>query len=195
MAASKLRGERDGMMEKRRGAAVKRRQQGFSLLEMIMATAVLIIGLVGVAQLIPASLLLNSGNRVSSAALVMAQQEMDQLVNQPLNLPVPQQFTDSHGFPCMLGDPTQPSNTFVGSPILMANNLPLIDFSQDQVDGYSFNYVDLNDPSGTTWDVRWAVITTNPTGTVIGKRFIVGARQIGGANFVLPVTLDTMVAK
>lgn len=162
-----------------------------------MATAVLIIGLVGVAQLIPASLLLNSGNRVSSAALVMAQQEMDQLVNQPLNLPVPQQFTDSHGFPCMLGDPTQPSNTFVGSPILMANNLPLIDFSQDQVDGYSFNYVDLNDPSGATWDVRWAVITTtNGAGeAVTAKRFIVGARQVGGANFVLPVTLDTMVAK
>jgi prepilin-type N-terminal cleavage/methylation domain-containing protein len=194
VAAGKLRGERDGMMEMRRSSAVRRRQQGFSLLEMIMATVVLIIGLVGVAQLIPASLLLNSGNRVSSAALVMAQQEIDQMVNQPLNLAVPQQFQDSHGFQCKLGDPTQ-SNTLIGSPILMANNLPLIDFSQDQVDGYSFNYVDLNDPSGATWDVRWAVITMNPTGTVIGKRFIVGARQIGGANFVLPVTLDTMVAR
>jgi hypothetical protein len=166
---------------------------------MIMATSVLILGLLGVAQLIPASMLLNSGNRVSSAALVMAQQEMDQFVNQPLNpgTPPPQQFTDSHGFVCTLGDSSQPSGTFVGSPVVMANNLPLIDFSQDQVDGYSLNYVDPNDPGGATWDVRWAVIITNsgPSGTVTAKRFIVGARQVGGPNFVLPITLDTTVAK
>ena len=162
-----------------------------------MATSVLILGLLGVAQLIPASMLLNSGNRVSSAALVMAQQEMDQFVNQPLSALT---FLDTqHGVTPLLlslGDPTNPS-ALVGSPIIMANNLPLIDFSQDQVDGYSFNYVDPNDPGGATWDVRWAVITTtNGTGgTVTAKRFIVGARQVGGPNFVLPITLDTVVAK
>lgn len=164
-----------------------------------MATSVLILGLLGVAQLIPASLVLNSGNRVSSTALVMAQQEMDQFVNQPLNpgTPPPQQFIDSHGFQCTLGDSSQPSGTFVGSPIKMDNNLPIIDFGQDQVDGYSFSYVDPNDPGGATWDVRWAVIitSTGPNGTVTAKRFIVGARQVGGPNFVLPVTLDTTVAK
>ena len=160
-----------------------------------MATSVLILGLLGVAQLIPASLVLSSGNRVSSAALVMAQQEMDQMVNQPLSM---LSFLDTqHGLltPLLLGDPTQP-NVLVGSPIIMVNNLPLIDFSQDQVDGYSFNYVDPNDPGQATWDVRWAVsTTTNAVGSVVtAKRFIVGARQIGGPNFVLPITLDTAVA-
>jgi hypothetical protein len=161
---------------------------------MIMATSVLILGLLGVAQLIPASMLLNSGNRMSSAALVMAQQEMDQFVNQPLTL---LSFTDTqHGTTPLLGDPTQP-NVLVGSPIVMANNLPLIDFAQDQVPGYCFNYIDPNDPGGATWDVRWAVITTTSGvgGTVTAKRFIVGARQVGGPNFVLPITLDTAVAK
>lgn len=157
-----------------------------------MATSVLILGLLGVAQLIPASMLLNSGNRMSSAALVMAQQEMDQFVNQPLTA---LSFTDTqHLTTPLLGDPTLPG-ALVGSPIIMANNLPLIDFSQDQVPGYCFNYVDPNDPGGATWDVRWAVITTTSGTTVAAKRFIVGARQVGGPNFVLPITLDTAVAK
>jgi hypothetical protein len=159
---------------------------------MVMATSVLILGLLGVAQLIPASMLLNSGNRMSSAALVMAQQEMDQFVNQPLTA---LSFTDTqHLTTPLLGDPTLPG-VLVGSPIIMANNLPLIDFSQDQVPGYCFNYVDPNDPGGATWDVRWAVITTTSGTTVAAKRFIVGARQVGGPNFVLPITLDTAVAK
>ena len=157
-----------------------------------MATSVLILGLLGVAQLIPASMLLNSGNRMSSAALVMAQQEMDQFVNQPLTA---LSFTDTqHLTTPLLGDPTLPG-VLVGSPIIMANNLPLIDFSQDQVPGYCFNYVDPNDPGGATWDVRWAVITTTSGTTVAAKRYIVGARQVGGPNFVLPITLDTAVAK
>lgn len=173
----------------------KRPNAGFSLLETMMATVVLIIGLVGVAQLVPASLLLNSGNRVNSTALVVAQRELDQMVNQPLSLGG---FVDANSYPCVLGDPTQP-NQLVGSPILIANDRPVIDFSQDLVIGYSYAtpYTDPNDPTGAQWDVRWAVITAavGPTPTITSKRFIVGARQIGGKGFVLPVTLDTVVTK
>ncbi len=88
-------------------------------------------------------------------------------------------------------------NVLVGSPIVMADNRPLIDFSQTPMPGYSYTvpYTDPNDPGGVKWDVRWAVITLTNGQIITGKRFIVGARQIGGAGFVLPVTLDTMVAK
>jgi prepilin-type N-terminal cleavage/methylation domain-containing protein len=177
---------------KRRGEA------GFTLLEMMMATAILIMGLVGVAQLVPASLMLDSGNRTSSSSLVIAQRQLDTMVTQPLSAV---SFPDLYGNPlctCLLGDPTQP-NAIVGSPIIMDGNRPLIDFSQTEVPGYSYAtpYTDPNDPSGAQWDVRWAVITgVSPSGSnITSKRFIVGVRQIGGSGFVLPVTLDTMVAK
>ena len=102
-----------------------------------MATAILIMGLVGVAQLVPASLTLNSGNRTSSSSLVIAQRQLDTLVTQPLSAT---SFPDLYGNPlctCLLGDPTQPI-AIVGSPIIMAGNRPLIDFSQTEVPGYSY---------------------------------------------------------
>ena len=170
-----------------------RRHAGFSLLEMMMAIVVLIIGLVGVAQLVPASLLLNSGNRVNSTSLVVAQRELDQMVDQPLTAGG---FPDANGQFCDLGDTTQP-NALVGSPILFASNRPVIDFSQASVVGYSYAtpYTDPNDPTGAQWDLRWAVVTTMNGATVTSKRFIVGVRQVGGTGFVLPVTLDTVVNK
>jgi type II secretory pathway pseudopilin PulG len=181
----------------RMATSKKRGQAGLSLLETMMATVILIIGLVGVAQLVPASILLNSGNRTNSSSLVLAQRELDQMIAQPINPSItPPSFTDAQGYFCYLGDPTQP-NVLVGSPILMSNNRPLIDFSQSLVSGYSYAtpYTDPNDPTGAQWDVRWAVITTTNNGSATSKRFIVGVRQVGGTGFVLPVTLDTVINK
>src|SRR5580704_14859660 len=53
-------------------------QAGFSLLEMLFATVILLVGLVAVAQLVPASILLNWQNRYNSASTVFAQRELDQ---------------------------------------------------------------------------------------------------------------------
>jgi type II secretory pathway pseudopilin PulG len=176
-------------------------ERGFSLLETIFATAVLLVGLVGVAQLVPASLLLNQSNRTNSSALVVVQHELEILIHQPLNGPFSTLYTDPvTGNQYSLGDPTQPSGTLVGSPAAMVNGRTAIDFSQVPVAGYSLNFTDTSDPTAATWDLRWAVIAstvTTPGGTtvVMSKRFIVGARQINGQGFVLPVTLDTTVYK
>src|SRR5271156_298041 len=140
--------------------AALRGQHGFSLLEMLFATTVLLIGIVGVAQLVPASILLNQSNRTNSSALVVVQHTLDELANQPLSLPLPPAFTDPQGNTFDLGDPTQPSGQLVGSPVALVNNRTAIDFSQNTVPGYNLTYADTSDPTGATWDLRWAVITT-----------------------------------
>ena len=61
--------------------------------------------------------------------------------------------------------------------------------------GYGFTYSDPNDPSLTTYDVRWAVIVTGNGSTASSKRFILGVRQAGGNGYFQPITLDTMVEK
>ncbi|HET8922690.1 MAG TPA: prepilin-type N-terminal cleavage/methylation domain-containing protein [Candidatus Acidoferrum sp.] len=167
----------------------RRRDSGFSLLEMMLATIILLVGLVAIAQLVPASILLNSRNRTDSSSLVFAQREMDQFLDQPLSSP---SFTDALGNFCQLGNAATP-NVVQGSTLV--NNLVLINFNAAPVANYSFNYTDPNDPSGTAYNVRWAVIVTGNGSTASSKRFILGVQQSGGNGFLPPVTLDMMVGK
>ena len=170
-------------------------QEGFSILEMLLATVILLVGLVAIAQLVPASILLNYRNRTDSAALVFAQRELDQMLAQPLNPTTsPPSFTDADGNLCYLGDPAQP-NELVGTNVLVSlTNTPIIDFTSS-VSNYNFTYQDTSDPSGITYDVRWAVIITGNGTTASSKRIILGIRQAGGSGYFQPITLDVTVTK
>ena len=174
----------------------RNRQKGFSILEMLFATVMLLVGLVAIAQLVPASLLLNLRNRTDSSALVFAQRQLDQMLDQPLTS---NSFVDVLGNTCQLGNPAT-ANAVQGNNVVSLNNQTLIDFSAPvppaaPTNGYGFTYQDPADPSGTTYDVRWAVIVTGKGSTAASKRFILGVRQLGGNGYFLPITLDTMVTK
>src|SRR5260370_25944682 len=174
----------------------RRRERGFSLLEMMLATVILLVGLVAVAQLVPTSILLNFRNRNDSSAMVFAQRELDQFVDQPLSA---NSFTDAQGKVCQLGNSATPTpsnpNASFGSPVVVINNLVFIDFGASPVSNYSFTYTDPTDPSGTTFDVRWAVILTGDGAHVFNKRFILGVRQQRGNGSFQTTTLDTIKAK
>ena len=186
--------------DRKKNTKAWRNQCGFTLTEVLIAIVIMLVGIVAVAQLVPASIGSNSANRNDSSALVFAQRQMDLFLSQPLNMSIsPPAFTetiDAQTFTCYLGDPTQPSNTVVGSPVTVFYNLLVINFAASPVTNYSFTYQDPNDPFGLVYDVRWAVITTtNPGGMVTSKRFILGARKKGGNGIYNPVTLDTTLSK
>jgi prepilin-type N-terminal cleavage/methylation domain-containing protein len=168
-------------------------QRGFTLMEVLVATVLLLTGIVAVAQLVPVAVTANNGNRRDSTATVIAQRELAQMLEQPLTSPGP--FTDALGNVCNLGDANQPGVT-VGSPVVIIANRPAIDFSAGKVANYSFNTpVDPEDPYGAQYDVRWAVITSGNGGNASSRRFIISARRVGGNGFYLPLTLDAMVQR
>ena len=175
-----------------------RSESGFTLTEMLIATVIVLVGLVAVAQLVPASVMINANNRNDGTAVVFAQRQMEAMRAQPLTATT---FSDPAGVycptsqTCELGDPTQALP--VGNPVVLTMaNLPLIDFTATPVTGYSFTYVDPNDPFGAAYDVRWAVVTVvNSQNVVTGKRIILGVFRRGTETPALPVTLDTVVEK
>lgn len=175
----------------------KHNQRGFTIMEVVVATMVLLIGIVAVAQLVPVAVNLNGHNRRDSTSLVIAQRELNALIDQPIAAAT---FTDPQGLTCPaagvcnLGVAATPP-ALAGSPVVMIANRPFIDYSKVPVAGYQFVYTDPNDPSGASYDVRWAVITFASGANPTTKRFIVGVRRQGGNTPLLPVALDSMVSK
>src|SRR5437879_5153455 len=114
------------------------RQRGFSILEMVIATAILMVGIISVVQLVPASLQLNSANRFDTMATVIAQRELDQMLTQPLTTIA---FTDRDGQTISLGGANSP-----GAPVITQGQAAQIDFTAAPVAGFSIpSYADPND--------------------------------------------------
>ncbi len=179
-------GKREKPMQAITGSS-RGKQRGFTLVEMMVAMLMMTVGLLAVAQLVPFSIRLNTANRDDSTALVLAQNEMNQFIEQPLANTA---YVDAAGNACTLGNPATPG-VFVGNPVVPFNGGQVINFAGAQVPGYSFTWFDPNDPAQVRYDVRWAS-WTRANGA---RRFILGVRRQGGNVPLLPVNLDSMVEK
>jgi hypothetical protein len=165
-------------------------QHGFSVLEMILASAILMVGIVSVVQLVPASLKSSVGNRMDTMATVVAQRELDQMLSQPLNV---NGFTDKDGQTISLGGAGAP-----GAEVMMNGDSVQIRFAGFIPSGFYTFYTDPNDPSGSSFELRWAVFPQISNGIVVSKRIIIGCRRaqsFGNEQLLLPVNLDSSVQK
>src|SRR6266853_44917 len=145
-------------------AVRKIRQRGFTLVEVLVATIVLMTGVVAVSQ----------------------------MMEQPLSVfTFNDAFNPPHAV--SLGSAGAPGAT-VGNPVVVIANRPVIDYSVAQVGGYGFTtQPDTQDPYRSQYDVRWAVITDGNGTTASSRRIIISARLLGGNRYGLPLTLDAMV--
>jgi len=168
-----------------------RAPNGFSVLEMILASAVLMVGVISVVQLVPASLNSSVGNRLDTVATVVAQRELDQMLSQPLNVNT---FVDNDGQTVRLGGAGAP-----GAPVVMNGGYATIQFAASlPPTGFYKSYTDPNDPIGPKFDLRWAVFPQVSNGVVVGRRIIIGCRRTndgGNQQLLLPVILDSSVQK
>jgi hypothetical protein len=158
---------------------------------MLIASAIMMVGIVSVMQLVPASLQLNTTNRLDTLATVIAQRELDQMLSQPLSVNA---FTDKDANVVSLGGAGSPGAPVVTDP----QGAEQINFNAASVAGFVIPaYVDPNDPNGAIFELRWAVIPqVDPSsGRTISKRIILGCRQTNANRLTLPINLDSWVQK
>ncbi len=165
-------------------------QHGFSVLEMILASAILMVGIVSVVQLVPASLKSSVGNRMDTMATVVAQRELDQMLSQPLNVDT---FVDKDVQTISLGGAGAP-----GALVKMDGDFAQIHWGGLPPQGFYTFYADPKDPSGPSFELRWAVFPQINNGIVVSKRIIISCRRtqsFGNEQLLLPVNLDSSVQK
>ena len=185
---------------------------GFTMIELLIAIVILLIGVVAVAQLVPNAIRSNFRNRYDSTALILAQRQMEQMVEQKLTVGGPPangaynfqiSLPDGTTTPCNLGVAPPFFTALVGvpPPAPAASGAPLvagtlrIDWGVAQVAGYWNQY---RAPDGNPYETRWniAVFYGNINGLIrpVGKRIIVSTRGGSAAVSFPPTTLTTMVA-
>lgn len=189
-------------------AKATKSQRGFTLVELAIATAVLLVGVVAVVQLVPAAIESNMNNRYDTTAAVAVQRLRDLMVSQALNsatLNDPTgQFTCA-GAPCQLGIGTPGGDLVEGSRLVAVNDgrgnriAVAIDFAAAPVNGYNFTFADPNDPTRTRYDVRWTVVTSRRavgmlSDVVVSKRMVIGARSVGTRR-PITVTFSTWISR
>jgi len=169
-------------------------QSGMSLIELMIASFVLIVGVLGCAVLIPIAIGTNSKNRQQSNSTVIAQMTMEKITSASAGGSATLTITDCAGTANTINIAGSTGGT--GATVLSSGS---IDFSQVQGSsgapaGYYMSYKSCG-TSGrqSTYDVRWNIQT--PSNYV--KLVTVSAKLQGsGTNqilFSLPVTIRSMV--
>lgn len=192
------------------------REDGMTLIELMIAMAVLSIGMLGSVGMILASMESNARNKNDSTAVVLDQEILEMfatLNNYPKNYTV--QIDDcgltagaANQHLAKLDQGVAPAGN--GAILYTAGTAPLpanigdIDWTQPTpalataaTGGYAMNYVACN---GDTYEVRWNIMQVNPVlGTSRISLLTVSSRQTSakgsdsGMFFAVPTSLKTLI--
>jgi type II secretory pathway pseudopilin PulG len=164
--------------------------RGFSLLEVLFATTMLIVGVAGLAQLFALSTRTNTGARATTFAAVLAQQKMEQLRSltwgfDTAGLPLSDNSTD---ITAATESPTGGRGLAPSPAGTLGNNS---DGYCDFLDGTGKSLGGgTNPPAGTVFIRRWSVepLPTNPNNTLVLQVLVTRNRNRGTADSATGVT-------
>ena len=175
---------------KHRNGAARNAEAGFTLIEMLIAAMVLLIGMTAGMLMITLAMANDNRSKNDSSATILSQMTLEMIATVPANATTSVSIVDCN--------PTTSSashtvNTGAGGATLSSG---LIDFTQATVSGYSMTYYACQASTGDrqqTYDVRWNIKTLSSN----AKLVTVAAKPIGGntgANFLAaPVSLRMIV--
>ena len=171
------------------------KQSGTSLIELMIACLVLMVGVLGVASLIPIAIGANSRNRQQSNSTVIAQMVMEKILSVPAGTSPVLVVSD-----CL---PVANNVNTIGTPGAGsgATLLPSgdVDFNATAPAGYGMLYTACGAAGGgqSVYDVRWNI--QQPAGTTFVKLITISAKLRGNGTdpryFSLPVTIRSIAGQ
>jgi prepilin-type N-terminal cleavage/methylation domain-containing protein len=173
-----------------RGAITAKMSRGFSLIEVMIAMAVLGVGLLGGIVVIAVASANDGRSKLHTTAVTLAESTMEKIIaipQQATGADAETKMTDCAGNPFMIetalgGSDLITSGAFAGS----------VDFSKPTVSNYAMNYATCGNGTSVTYDVRWR-IDQGPTPST--QLVTVSAKPLvtaGAAQFTLPYTLHQL---
>lgn len=168
------------------------RERGFTLVELVIAMAILMFGIAAVAQMVPLSIQSNMRNRYDSTAVVLAERLLNQMVNQPITAT---QFIDVYDNNRVILLGSVAASGLTGNPVQVVGTTVRVNFSVNPVANYNFTYTNPNEAVPIPYEVRWSVITTMQGSTVVAKRYLVGVWKRDPRGVTVPVTVEAWVQR
>lgn len=173
------------------------KQNGLSILELMIAIVVIAIGIGGTTILLSSTISTDNKNNTDTTATLLAQMVLEQISAQAINSTQQIQVTDCAGNTWNVS--TDPGTAGTGNGATLKSD-GTIDFTQAQsglvTDGYAMNYVDCSTAGGVqiSYDVRWNVMsvssnTTSRLITTAARPVASNISQFGGVFYAIPVTL------
>jgi type IV pilus assembly protein PilV len=166
-----------------------RRQDGMTIIELMIAMVVLAVGIIGAMALVVRAMEGDAVSKQMSNSTALAQMVTERIMAVPANAGSVVTITDCAGTAANV-------NTAVGGPSLTTAGD--VDYTQATVAGYYMNYKDCG-TSGrqVTWDVRWNVQAI--TGSSFAKLLTVSAQLTSVKSnrilFAPVVTIRTVVGQ
>jgi prepilin-type N-terminal cleavage/methylation domain-containing protein len=186
-------------------SARTKNQRGMTILELMMAIAILAVGMGGITNVLVVALATDNKNSKDTSSTLLAQMVIEQISAQHPNSNATIAVTDCAGNSWTIATTGGASPNGAGANLVTTSsaiNYGGIDQTQAYstiTANYAMQYVDCggvgNTGVPTTYDVRWNVMTvdSNYTRMVTAAARPLNANALGGIAFALPVNLRAVV--
>ncbi len=152
---------REETMKTKVGSRIRRRQAGSTLLELMLAMVILVVGMMGGLALINLAIATNNRNKLDTAGTLLAQSVLEQILAQGATAASTFTVTDCAGNSHVV----DPRGNALGKGNGLTKN-GKIDFKSAHVPNYQMNYTVCQTAGQTaTYDVRWNVTTWTSAST------------------------------
>ena len=177
------------MRSERMRCRTARKQSGITMIELMIAGMVMVVGFLGLMILITTAIATNNRNKMDTNATLAAQMVFEE-IRADVQTGSNPSLTDCGGTTWNIGLGSSTVGSSTGAPLSGAT----IDFTQSTVTDYSMNYQVCTANGGQAiYDVRWNVTRLTDGVWLV----VVGSRPIGATSnlryFALPVTLRGIV--